>query len=69
MVIISKTILSDFAIHYPDVAEPLNSWHEITRRADWKNFTDIKRPLIAWMLWEMTGMYLISKAISTGSQR
>jgi mRNA interferase HigB len=43
MVIISKTILSDFALYHPDVAEPLNSWYEITRRADWKSFTDIKK--------------------------
>jgi mRNA interferase HigB len=42
MVIISKTILADFAKKHPDVAEPLNNWYDITRRADWKSFADIK---------------------------
>ncbi len=42
MVIISKTILADFAKIHASAAEPLNSWYDITRRADWKSFADIK---------------------------
>ena len=42
MVIISKTILADFAKKHPSVTEALNSWYEITRKEDWSNFADIK---------------------------
>ncbi len=43
MVIISKTIIRDFALSHPDAAKALEKWYEETKSADWKNFTSLKR--------------------------
>ena len=43
MVIISKTILNEFARIHPVAIEALNRWHEIVKEADWKKSSDIKR--------------------------
>ena len=42
MVIISKTILVEFGIQHADAIEPLNRWYEETKKADWKNFSEIR---------------------------
>jgi len=42
MVIISKTILHDFARSHPDAAKALGKWYEEAKSADWKNFTELK---------------------------
>jgi len=42
MVIISKTILNDFAGTYPDAAKALSKWYEEVKSADWKNYTALK---------------------------
>ena len=42
MVIITKTTLDEFAQGHSTIAEPLNLWYEITKKADWRNFHDIK---------------------------
>ena len=42
MVIISKAILREFAIQYPDVADALNEWYEITKAADWGKISDLR---------------------------
>lgn len=42
MVIISKAILVEFGIKHADAIEPLNRWYKETKKADWKNFTDVK---------------------------
>lgn len=43
MVIISKTILLEFSRRHPSAAEPLNSWYEITKQAQWKNFNEVRQ--------------------------
>lgn len=43
MVIIKKTTLSNYAAAQPNVTQALNSWYEIAKRNDWKNFNDIKQ--------------------------
>ena len=43
MVIISKTTIERYAKKYPTAADPLNTWHDITKRVDWKNFADVKK--------------------------
>jgi len=43
MVIITKTTLARYARMDPIAAEPLNSWHRITKNENWGSFTDVKR--------------------------
>ncbi|MCZ4223950.1 type II toxin-antitoxin system HigB family toxin [Pedobacter rhodius] len=43
MVILIKKTLSLFAEKYPSSAIPLNNWYEITKKADWNKFADIKK--------------------------
>ena len=43
MVIISKAILVEFGIKHADAIEPLNRWFEETKKADWKNFPEMKK--------------------------
>ncbi len=43
MVIISKTILAEFGAQYPDSAEALNKWYDVSKHADWNSFSDIKK--------------------------
>ena len=43
MVIISKAVLVDFGIKHADAIEPLNRWYETTKKADWKNFPEMKK--------------------------
>jgi len=43
MVIISKTILIEFANIHADFSAPINSWYETTKEADWKSFKDVKQ--------------------------
>jgi mRNA interferase HigB len=43
VVIISKTVLVEFGIKHSDVIEPLNKWYQKAKKADWKNFTEMKR--------------------------
>ncbi len=43
MVIITKTTLERYAKMHPLAAEPLNSWHKITKQENWGCFADIKR--------------------------
>lgn len=42
MVIISKGILVEFGIRHADAIDPLNRWYEETKKADWKNFSEMK---------------------------
>lgn len=42
MIIISKTILVEFGIKHTDAIEPLNKWYVETKKANWKNFSEIK---------------------------
>ena len=42
MVIISKTILKEFAGSHPDAEKALSKWYEEVKSADWKNFTALK---------------------------
>lgn len=42
MVIISKAHLLKFIQLHPGAAEPLNRWYELTVKADWKGFSDVK---------------------------
>ena len=43
MVIISKTILVEFAMHYSDSVEALNKWYNESKKANWNNLNDIKK--------------------------
>lgn len=43
MVIISKKILNEFAVKYPDSANALNEWHDIVSHAEWRSFADVKQ--------------------------
>ena len=43
MVVISKTILNQFGLMYPDVTDTLNEWYEIVKASNWNSFTDIKQ--------------------------
>jgi len=42
MVIISKSILVEFGYRHADAIRPLNKWYEKTKKADWKNFPEMK---------------------------
>ena len=43
MVIISKTILSEFAVDHADSINALNIWYDIVKKSNWKNLNDIKQ--------------------------
>lgn len=43
MVIISKTILSEFGVDHNDSIDALNVWYETVKQADWKCLNDIKQ--------------------------
>lgn len=42
MVVITKTVLSNFASTHPNASGPLNNWYDTVRRCNWKNFSEIK---------------------------
>jgi mRNA interferase HigB len=42
MVIISKTTLAEFGDRHETAKEPLNNWYGVTKKSDWRNFTDVK---------------------------
>lgn len=42
MVVISKAVLKVFAEKYPDCSSALEKWYEEVKRADWRNFADVK---------------------------
>ena len=43
MVVISKTILSEFSQKHADVVVPLNEWWKKTKSADWASLQDVKK--------------------------
>ena len=43
MIILSFTIVQAFVSKHSESAESLNRWYKITRKASWKEFSDIKR--------------------------
>ena len=43
MVVISKALLLNFAVEYPDAGDALVKWYNETKAADWKNFSDVKK--------------------------
>jgi mRNA interferase HigB len=43
MVIISKTILSDFGTNHEDSLEALNKWYKLSKEANWNSLNDIKK--------------------------
>ena len=42
MVIVTKTKLNEFSRKNSVAVEPLNNWYQITVKADWKSFSDVK---------------------------
>ena len=42
MVVVSKTILTEFGRKHADAMEPLNEWWKKAKAADWATFQDIK---------------------------
>ena len=43
MVLISKTILYEFGLIHSDSIDALNKWYQECKKADWKNFAEIKK--------------------------
>ena len=43
MVIISHKVIREFAIEHPKLLVPLERWYNITAKADWRGFNDIKK--------------------------
>lgn len=42
MVVISKSILTEFGKKHADAIEPLNDWWKKVKEADWATFQDVK---------------------------
>lgn len=42
MHIISRKKLREFASKFPDAAEALDRWYNVARRANWRNFADVR---------------------------
>jgi mRNA interferase HigB len=42
MRIISLKLLKKFWAHYPDAKDPLRLWYKTAKRAEWRNFLDIR---------------------------
>lgn len=42
MVIISKTILNNYASVHSTSSEALNNWYTLAKKADWQSFANIK---------------------------
>lgn len=43
MRIISRKVLKDFWIKYPDAEEPLKTWFQIAKDSDWNQPKDVKK--------------------------
>lgn len=43
MVIISKTIITEFGNKNADSVETLNKWYEVCKKAEWKNLSELKK--------------------------
>ena len=43
MVIISKTIVAEFGNKNADSVEALNKWYEVSKKAEWKNLSELKK--------------------------
>jgi len=43
MIVISKTILTNFGQKHADVSAALNNWHDYVTQADWKDFNALKK--------------------------
>lgn len=43
MVVISKTMLTEFGRDHADAVEALNEWWEKTKEADWGSLADVKK--------------------------
>lgn len=41
--VISRKAIREFAGKHPDAAAPLDNWHRITRRAQWKNLVELRQ--------------------------
>jgi mRNA interferase HigB len=41
--VISRRKLKDAASIYAELTSPLDSWHKITRLAEWRNLADVRR--------------------------
>jgi mRNA interferase HigB len=43
MVIITKTVLNEFAREYPDCEDALKEWYHTVKEADWSNLNEVKQ--------------------------
>lgn len=43
MVILTKSMLHERAVKYPDLRDSIDDWYRKTRDADWSNFQDVKQ--------------------------
>ena len=66
MVIISKTILADFGAKNPDAVEARNKWHEVSKKANWNNYNQMKQSFNTVDYVGNDSMCLIFGAISIG---
>ena len=43
MRVITRKRLREFALQYPDAAEPLENWYRLIRDAEWQNLQEVRR--------------------------
>ncbi len=43
MVIVSRTVINNFAKRHADSLKPLNQWYKDVTHADWNSFADLKK--------------------------
>lgn len=43
MVIISKTSIKQFKLKHPDAADAIENWYQLTKKADWSKFSEVKQ--------------------------
>lgn len=67
MVVISKTILTEFGRKHADAVEPLNDWWRKVKEADWATSKDAKGTFNSVdAVGNVIVMYSTSKGINTG---
>jgi mRNA-degrading endonuclease HigB of HigAB toxin-antitoxin module len=64
MVVIAKSALKTFIKSYPDAEQALESWYEITKQNEWKNFNEMRKSINVLTRLGMTVMSSILKGIT-----
>jgi mRNA interferase HigB len=61
LVIISKAVLRDFSKSNANADIPLVDWYELVKKADWKNFNEMRRTFNSVDAVGNDRLFLISK--------